>query len=88
MAGHSTQLDKINPDIVKDPTLQKDMDAVCEKCLERDPSPDAPRHGAVFYQAPASFSSEERMWVWRKTSWPLHAAGQGAGWVCVEARAS
>ena len=58
---NSTQLDKINPDIVRDPTLARDAGALCPRCEERDPSPDAVRYGAVFFQAPATFSSEERM---------------------------
>ncbi len=69
-----TQLDKINADIVKDPTLQRDLTAACERCVERDPSPDAPRFGAVFYQAPASFSSAEKMYVRARPLFPCGRA--------------
>jgi hypothetical protein len=47
-------VDKINPDIIKDPTMPRDASARCPRCEERDPFGTEERHGVVFCLPPVA----------------------------------
>ena len=53
-----TQLEKINDEIINDPTLQRDLTAECPECR---PGPGDKKFGAVFFQANSASTSDERM---------------------------
>lgn len=53
-----TQLEKINDEVINDPTLQRDASVVCPKC-----GPEGSTFGAVFFQATSAATSDERMAV-------------------------